>query len=191
MRMFTAMVLAMSACCAVAQPAPPPGFTLDHLMSLLARRQHGEVTFAETDYLALLDRPVKSSGVLLYQAPAHLEKRTLLPKQESLVLDGDQLTVRRGHRTYHMQVSAYPQVALYVDAMRDTLAGNEAALRKVFKVALSGTPQDWKLELVPLDPSVARKVRQVTISGAGDVIRSVEILQADGDRSVMTLAPPS
>ncbi|MGH8198959.1 MAG: outer membrane lipoprotein carrier protein LolA [Steroidobacteraceae bacterium] len=191
MRMFTAIVLAMSACCAAAQPAPPPGFTLDRLMSLLAQRQHGEVTFAQTDYLALLDRPVKSSGVLLYQAPDHLEKRTLQPKQESLVLDGDQLTVRRGHRTYHMQVSAYPQVAPYVDAMRDTLAGNEAALQKVFRVTLSGTPQEWKLELVPLDPDVARKVRQVAISGAGDVIRSVEILQADGDRSVMTLAPPS
>jgi hypothetical protein len=195
MRMFAAIVLAMSACCAAAQPAPPsappPELSLDRLMSLLAQRQHGEVAFAETDYLALLDRPVKSSGVLLYQAPAHLEKRTLQPKQESLVLDGDQLTVRRGHRTYRMQVSAYPQVAPYVDAMRDTLAGNEAALQKVFKVALSGTLQEWKLELVPLDPGVARKVRQVTISGARDVIRSVEILQADGDRSVMTLAPPS
>ena len=68
---------ALAACCIAAQPAPPVGLTLDQLMSSLAQRQHGEVSFAETDYLAILDRPVKSSGVLLYQAPAHLEKRTL------------------------------------------------------------------------------------------------------------------
>lgn len=199
MRMLAPIVLAMSTCCFAApqrqppqpaQAAQPPGFTLDRLMALLAQRKHGQVTFAQTDYLALLDRPVKSSGVLVYAAPDHLEKRTLQPKPQSLVLDGEQLTVQRGHRTYRMQMSAYPQVAPYVDAMRDTLEGNEAALQKVFKVALTGTLQEWKLELVPLDPGAARKVRQVKISGARDVIRSVEILQADGDRSVMTLAPP-
>ncbi|HEY1892048.1 MAG TPA: LolA-related protein [Steroidobacteraceae bacterium] len=190
MRMLAAIVLAMSTCCSAAQPAPPAGLTLDQLMSSLAQRKHGEVSFAETDYLALLDRPVKSSGVLVYQAPAHLEKRTLLPRRESLVLDGDQLTVQRGHRTYQMQMSAYPQVAPYVDAIRDTLAGNAQALEKVFTLSLTGGPQDWKLQLVPLDPGVARKLKQVTISGAQDVIRSVETLQADGDHSVMTLAPP-
>ena len=68
------------------------------------------------------------------------------------MLEGDQLTVQRGHRTYHMQMSAYPQVAPYVDAIRDTLAGNEQALEKVFTVSLTGGQQDWKLQLVPLRP---------------------------------------
>ena len=90
-----------------------------------------------------------------------------------------------------MQVSAYPQAAPYVDAIRDTLAGNEAGLEKVFKVGFSGTREEWQLELVPLDREAARKIKQVEIEGAGDVIRSVEILQADGDRSVMTLGAPS
>jgi hypothetical protein len=89
-----------------------------------------------------------------------------------------------------MQVSAYPQAAPYVDAIRDTLAGDEAGLEKVFKVGLTGTREGWQLELVPLDKDAARKVRRVEIAGSGDVIRSVEILQADGDRSVMTLGAP-
>jgi len=187
MRVIAAvLLLGGAACCIAAQ-----GFTLDELMSRLAQRKQGEVSFVETDDLALLDRPVKSSGVLVYEAPDHLEKRTLKPKPQSLVLDGDQLTVRRGHRTYRMQVSAYPQVAPYVDAMRDTLAGNEQALEKVFRVGLTGTLADWKLELVPRDAGVARKVKHVEIDGARDVIRTVEILQADGDRSVMTLEAPA
>src|SRR5215469_14377515 len=76
------------------------GFTLEQLMHSLAQRKHGKVTYVEEDYLAILDRPVKSSGVLVYDAPDHLEKRTLRPKPQSLVLQGDELTVRRGHRTY-------------------------------------------------------------------------------------------
>lgn len=167
------------------------GIALDQLMKLLAQRKHGTVTYAEEDYLAILDRPVKSSGVLVYDAPDRLEKRTLKPRRESLVLQGDDLTVQRGHRTYRMQLSAYPQVAPLIDAVRDTLAGNEEALEKVFEVELSGALEDWKLQLMPLDRSVARKVKSVEIAGARDAIRSVEILQVDGDRSVMTLGAPT
>ena len=90
-----------------------------------------------------------------------------------------------------MQVSAYPQAAPYVDAIRDTLAGNEAGLEQMFEVGFTGTRGAWKLELVPLDKKAARKIKRVEIEGAGDVIRSVVILQADGDRSVMTLGAPS
>ncbi|MHB8816128.1 MAG: LolA-related protein, partial [Steroidobacteraceae bacterium] len=161
------------------------------LMRLLAQRKQGQVTFVEEDDLAILDRPVKSSGVLVYDAPDHLEKRTLKPKQESLVLDGDQMTVQRGRRTYRVQLGSYPQVAPLVDALRDTLAGNQEGLQKVFEVGLTGAMEDWKLQLVPLDKEIARKVRRVEIEGARDEIRSVEISQVDGDRSVMTLGQPA
>lgn len=173
-----------------AQPGQP-GFTLDQLMTSLAQRKHGTVTYVEEDYFAILDRPVKSSGVLVYDAPDHLEKRTLEPKPQSLILEGDQLTVKRGHRTYQMQLSSYPQVAPLVEAVRETLAGNEAGLQKAFKAGLTGSLQDWRLQLVPLDKGVARKVRRVEITGARDEIRTVAILQVDGDRSLMTLGPPA
>jgi hypothetical protein len=163
--------------------------TLGELMSSLARRRHGEVSYVEKDYFAVLDRPVKSSGELVYDAPDRLEKRTLKPKPQSLVLQGDDLTVRRGRRTYHLQLSAYPQVAPLVAAVRDTLAGNEAALERVFKVDFKGAADGWTLRLAPLDEEVARKVSGVEIAGAGDEIRSVTISQVDGDRSVMTLGP--
>ncbi|MGH9121994.1 MAG: LolA-related protein, partial [Acidimicrobiales bacterium] len=163
--------------------------TLGELMSSLARRRHGEVSYVEEDYFAVLDRPVKSSGELVYDAPDRLEKRTLKPKPQSLVLQGDDLTVRRGRRTYHLQLSAYPQVAPLVAAVRDTLAGNEAALERVFEVDFKGAAAGWTLRLAPLDEEVARKVSAVEIAGAGDEIRSVTISQVDGDRSVMTLGP--
>lgn len=185
MRAIIAAILLATPACFGATPGQP-GFTLDQLMKSLAQRKHGEVTYVEEDYLAILDRPVKSSGVLVYDAPDRLEKRTLKPKAQSLLLRGDDLTVQRGHRKYRLQVSAYPQVAPLVAAMRDTLAGNEAGLERVFKVGFTGTEENWKLQLAPLDKA-ARKVSRVEIAGTHDEVRSVEILQVGGDRSVMTL----
>ena len=189
------LLLLAAGSCAAANTATAQeeraGFSLGQLMQLLAQRQHGQVSYEEEDYFAILDRPVHSSGVLIYDAPDRLQKRTLEPKKESLVLDGDELTVQRGHRTYRLQMSAYPQVAPLVDAMRDTLAGNEAALERVFKVRFAGTAGKWELELVPLDKDVARRVRAVQIAGTRAEIRSVTVLQVGGDRSVMTLGAPA
>jgi hypothetical protein len=60
------------------------GLKLDTVMALLAMRQHGRVEFVEQQFLAILDHPVESSGELRYDAPDHLEKRTLLPRPETL-----------------------------------------------------------------------------------------------------------
>src|SRR5262249_38315128 len=72
----------------------------DKLMSVLAERRHGHVTFSEKKYIALLDRPVDSSGELLYDAPDRLEKRTIKPKPASLVLEGGVVTAQRGRHHY-------------------------------------------------------------------------------------------
>jgi len=158
-------------------------------MSLLAQRKHGHVTFVEEHFLAVLDRPVESSGELLYDAPDHLEKRTLKPKPESLVLDHGVITARRGRHTYVLNLSDYPQIVPLIDSIRATLAGDRASLERVFQVQLDGDLGKWKLLLVPADATVARTVKQIRIEGARDAIHSVEIQQADGDRSLMQIRP--
>ena len=96
---------AVSAAAATAQDLAQD---LDKLMALLAQRQHGHVTFVEEHFLAVLDRPVESSGELLYDAPDHLEKRTLKPKPETVVFEHGVITAHRGRHTYVLNLSDYP-----------------------------------------------------------------------------------
>ncbi len=189
-RRLFACLLSLPWAAAIAAAAPSPQSDLDRLMQLLARRKHGEVTYSEKDYLSVLEGPVRSSGVLVYDAPDHLEKRALAPRVESIVLDHGVVTVQRGHRTYHLDLSSHPQVAPYVDAIRSTMAGDRAALERVFKVSFAGSLAHWELGLVPLDEKIARGVRAIRIEGARDDVQSVEIDKPNGDRSVMTLGPP-
>jgi hypothetical protein len=176
-----------TAACAAAAPAASSSADLDALMSLLAERKHGHVTFVEEHFLAVLDRPLESSGELLYDAPDRLEKRTLHPKPESLVLEHGVITAHRGKRTYVLALRDYPQIVPLIDSIRATLAGDRAALEHIFKVTLDGSLDQWKLLLVPSDPTVARTLKQIRIEGKRDAIHSVEIQQADGDRSLLTI----
>jgi hypothetical protein len=160
---------------------------LDRLMQLLAQRQHGHVTYTEQQHLALLDRPLDSSGELLYDAPDRIEKRSLKPRRESLVLEHGTLTIERGRRTHVLDLHEYPQILPFIESIRATLAGDRAALERVFGLEFSGTLEHWKLQLAPLDTKLVGVVRQIDISGAAADVNTIEVHLADGDRSVMTI----
>ncbi|MEO8753431.1 MAG: LolA-related protein [Casimicrobiaceae bacterium] len=163
------------------------------LMQDLARQRGGKVGFAEKKYISLLDRPVESSGELVYLPPARLEKRTLKPNVESLVLDRDVLVVERGKQKYTLQLQQYPEITAIVGSIRNTLAGDLGALERQYRVDLQGSRERWSLTLLPSDARIAAIVQRIQISGTGDELRQIEMLQADGDRSVMQIlrdAPP-
>jgi hypothetical protein len=170
---------------AAAEPTGTAG--LEQVLQLFAARRHGHVTFSEVQHLAMLERPLQSAGELLYDAPDHLEKRTLRPKVETLILENGVLTAHRGARTYRLSLREYPQVVPYVESIRATLAGDRAALERFFTPQFSGTLEHWGLTLVPSDATVARTVKEVRIEGERDAIHTVRITQTDGDASVLSI----
>jgi len=162
---------------------------LDEVLGLLAMRQHGRVEFIEQQFLAVLNHPIESSGELRYDAPDRLEKRTLKPRVETLVLAAGVLTVERAHSRRVMDLHAYPQVLPFVESIRATLAGDRSALERFFQLNFAGSVSRWTLTLVPLESKVKQSVSQVRIDGIRDQLLKVEIRQPDGDRSLMTLRP--
>ena len=166
------------------------GFSdLNEVMGLLAMRQHGRVEFVEQQFLAVLKQPIESSGELRYDAPDRLEKRTLKPRAETLVLTGGILTVERGHSKRVMDLHTYPQVLPFVESIRATLAGDRSSLERLFHVDFAGSVSRWTMTLVPLESKVKQSVSQVRIDGMREQLLKVEIRQPDGDRSLMTLRP--
>jgi outer membrane lipoprotein-sorting protein len=167
----------------VSPGANPNAWTLDRLMSTLAHNKSGRATFTETKTLSIAAEPVVSSGELVFIAPDHLEKHTLTPKPEHLVIDGDKLTVERNQRKFTMPLAQYPELSAFIESIRATLAGNRYALEAVYKVAITGHGDDWTLTLTPIDTRMQKVVSTITLDGT----RSVAIRQADGDHSLMRL----
>lgn len=179
-----ALLLTLAGPLVAASPGSDP---LDALMQELAARRHGHVAFTEVQYLAVLDRPLESSGELLYEAPDRLEKRIAKPRAETLVLAHGVLSATRGQHTRTLDLAAWPQVAPLLECLRATLTGDRAALERIFSVELAGDATRWTLRLVPRDPDAAHALSRVEITGAGADLKTVEILAADGDRSLLTI----
>jgi hypothetical protein len=164
-------------------------FDIASLFERLARERPGRATFEERKFLSLLDKPVQSSGELVFVPPDRLEKRTLKPRVESVVVDRERLTLERGGKRQSLALRENPQVAVLVESIRATLAGDLGALTRTYSVALDGTPARWRLLLRPLDPAIATLVERIEIGGSESRVSRVEIFQADGDRSLMSITP--
>jgi hypothetical protein len=162
---------------------------LDELMRLLAERKHGHVTFTEVHTLNVLQRPLHSSGELVFEAPDRLEKRTLKPQAEDLLLSGELLTIHRGGHTRTLDLTRHADIAPWIESIRATLTGDRAALERYFQVDYSGELSHWTLLLVPHKAAQDIAIAQVRIEGSGATVHQLEIRQNDGDRSVMTIGP--
>jgi hypothetical protein len=183
--MIRALVLALGL--SAATPLFAGGVTVAELMRGLAARGPERARFVERKDLAILDRPIVSTGELAYVPPGRLEKRTLTPKPESLVLDGGILTIERDQRKTTLRLADYPQAGAIVESLRGMLAGDRAALERTYRLEAHGTRERWTLMMLPSDPQVAALVSRIDVAGNGDRVRSIEIRQPDGDRSVMSI----
>lgn len=183
-----ALALALLAC-AAGHPAAAPAFDLGALTALLGRVKSGEATFTETRRIELLDRTLESSGRLSFRAPDGFVRETLRPRHEKLAVSGNTVTMSLGERSRTMQLDASPEAAVIVEAVRGTLTGNRASLERLFDSTVSGSAERWSLELVPRDMRLRGQVASLRVSGRESTVRQIEVLLADGDRSVMTIEP--
>ena len=160
---------------------------IDQLMRGLAQIHSDHAGFVEKKFIAILDKPVESSGELFYRAPDYLEKRTIKPKPESMILDHGTLVIERGRQKHELPLQDYPELAAFIDSIRGTMAGDRKALERNYRLSLDGTAERWTLQLLPLNEKMQSVVKRIRIAGARDAVRSIEITQSDGDSSLMLI----
>jgi hypothetical protein len=164
-------------------------YDVDELMAELALNKGGRALFVETRHSALLDKPLKASGEMLYTPPQRLEKRTLLPKPETVLLDGDTLTLERDKRRLSINLSSRPEAQAFVDSIRSTLAGNRAALEQHYALQVQGEGSRWTLILLPHEPAITALLKRITISGEKSQVQHIEYQLADGDSTELAIEP--
>jgi hypothetical protein len=183
--------LGLALLCALAMPARAEAepWGLAQLMQRFHAVPAARAHFVERRYLALLSEPLKTSGTLAYTAPDKLERVTLTPRRERLVVDGDRLTIDQGPegQTRTLALSAQPELAAVIESIRGTLAGDPAALERFYTVSLSGDERAWSLRLEPKAASLRKLVSLITITGSAAAIQTIETREGDGDRTEMII----
>jgi outer membrane lipoprotein-sorting protein len=178
-------------CCALIVPNVAAAFGLPELMSSLARVEASRAEFTETKTLALLAKPLVLTGRLLYKRPDSLERQTLTPVEERMVVVGSELTLenvtKKQKRTFSLKAS--PVMWAFVESIRASLAGDQKTLERFYWVKFQGKATEWVVNLEPRDAAMSEYVQLIRLSGAQDRIERIEVFEKNGDRSDMVIKP--
>jgi outer membrane lipoprotein-sorting protein len=160
------------------------------LMRLFAASKSVKAEFAERKFVKILDAPVESNGELLFKAPDRLEKRTLLPRPETLVIEGSKVSIERGTFKRTMSLDDFADMASLVRSLTATFRGDQVSIEQYFNWKLSGSINKWQLVLKPKTSKLFITLREVRLAGDNSYVHTVETTLTDGDRSLMTLSRP-
>ena len=185
MRIFARGLIALAVIvplAAVGQPQINPAQVLQRV----SREITPEVRFREVRTTKLLKTPLVSSGMLRYAPPDRLERETLQPMRETVVIEGMQVAIERdGSQTVMSLVSGTPPAAM-VQTLRAVLSGNLQELESLYRASALGSMERWTLQLEPRSGETA--IREVRLSGKGGMVDEIEVLERGGDRTVTTLS---
>lgn len=178
---------------------------LVRLFAELGSHRERHARFVERKFSALLKAPVESSGTLVFRAPDILEKRTVEPQRESVLIEGNVVTYEGGpvhanNRKRSFALADAPLLAALIESLRATLAGDLPALRRHYQVSWTApqgeasstarpAAQGWQLTLVPRDRTLLDAVSRIMLRGAGSEVGSVEIVEANGDLTLLRITP--
>ena len=184
-----ALLLAALAPGALAQSQANPNLAAT-IMARLAALSDRDASFTEQKRLASLAAPLQSRGTLVFRHPAHLEKITVAPRPERLVIDQGKLSIiSPGAAPQNVALDAHPALQAMATAIGAALAGDLPALQRVYAVDARGSLADWHMVLRPRSASLARFITTITLDGAGADLHSFALVQGNGDSQTLEIQP--
>ncbi|WP_431280925.1 LolA family protein [Humitalea sp. 24SJ18S-53] len=164
---------------------------LTRLMQALAGVRERHARFTEEKVIPELDLPLPNEGTLSWIAPDRLEKVTLWPIQERLVVAGGRLTYERTDRGVQraFALSEQHEMQALVEAIRGTLAGDLVILRQHYEVAFEGRSDGpWRLVLMPISVRLRSAVQRIVVTGEASELLGVDT-EGSGGTSRMRITP--
>jgi hypothetical protein len=172
------LALALLLVCAPATAA----ISAPELQRLLQAAARKPVAFVETRESPWLAQPVETRGTLLAK-PGMLEKRIENPREEVWRLLEDRVEFVGGDARKEILFSQAPAVGLLSDTLRRIVSGELAALQRDFRIDVRGDERSWVVRLDAANAEVARVIEHAEIAGAGGELRSIVIVDRQGERT--------
>jgi hypothetical protein len=166
-----------------AQPAPAP-LTLPELMQRMAGTRGVEAAFLEVREVALLASPLESRGRLYFLPPDRLARFTTAPGFTALLVDGERVRFRDSEGESDIDLSSNPAARVFVDSFVPLWSGDLERLERLYETDFHAEGSDFRLELLPRRAPLRHVIETITLRGDDGGLRSIEVLDKDGDRTV-------
>lgn len=138
--------------------------------------------FSEEKKIALLARPLKSTGTIYFDREKGIARTVITPKPQQVVLTRTTLKIRTAKKTEEIPLDKSKDLKAFALIFPTLLRGERAELEKSFEIGLYGSDKDWwALSFSPKTKSLEKMVKRVVVYGKKTEAFSLQIVEANGD----------
>jgi hypothetical protein len=166
---------------------PARGEALDPVFSHFALARLG-CKFSEEKHVALLARPLRSTGTLHFDRDRGIARTTVTPRSQTAVLTPKSLRIRAGKRTEEIALDKSKDLKAFALIFPTLLRGDRAELERAFEIGLHGSADAWwALAFTPKAESLRKLVKSVVVIGRKGQLHSLQIVEGNGDTTATRL----
>jgi outer membrane lipoprotein-sorting protein len=155
----------------------------------LLEQQRLACTFTEEKHVALLARPLTSSGTIVFDRDKGIVRAVLKPKPQKVVLTKTSLKIVKGKTVEEIPLDKSKDLKAFALIFPTLLRGERFALEKSFDIGLYGSEADWwALTFAPRSAALKKFVKTVTVFGKKTDVVALRIVEASGDSTDTQLA---
>jgi hypothetical protein len=165
-------------------------WSLESLTQILSAHPAPPRQYTETRESAYLQVPLISRGVIKLLPDGTLVKEKSSPYFERFSVDRTQITVEGdGLSRRTLPLTDVPAIHSFAEGLRALLSGNLKTLDELFVSEMGGNRQSWRLSLEPRQGGAANAIERILVTGDAGTINRIHIWEADGDNTLLELAP--
>ncbi|WP_460118753.1 outer membrane lipoprotein carrier protein LolA [Pseudomonas sp. S2_C03] len=159
-------------------------FDLQQLSDQLAKPDviHGQ--FTQEKHLRALPQPLTSKGSFVLAKNHGLLWLLKTPLQQDYRITAKGIARRdaSGWQLLPGKSAGTEQNRLFLAVLQ----GDSRGLKRDFELSLGGDAQNWTLTLIPRSVLLKQVFNQINITG-GELVHSIELLETQGDRTLMRM----
>lgn len=176
------LLCALAPSWATAQATGAEPFDSGWILGQLKQPVPAATPFLELRESELLEAPMRISGEYRRPDELTLVRQVNAPYVETTTLKDGRATIEReGRSPRSFSLSRAPELAGLQASFGALLAGDRALLEQHYAIGAYGSADGWTMTMAPRSRDLARRVESISLFGAGDDLRCIETLTAQGE----------
>ncbi len=161
----------------------PPAIPAQLTQILLYHKGYGLLAnFAEEKKVLILQRPLRSTGQVIYLPQKGLYRQLVTPFQQELLIT----TTAVHQRSYQgsvetMALDKLPFAKAFVEGFLTVFSGSWESIHTHFQVYFFSADPQWTLGLIPKHPMMARLISCIILEGETHQVLSLWVHESNGD----------
>ncbi|MDD6437023.1 MAG: outer membrane lipoprotein carrier protein LolA [Prevotella sp.] len=176
-------------CCALTVSAQTVNQVRQRINTVAAQMKTMECDFVQTKTVRMLNSKLISRGKMYYQQTGKLRWQYLSPYQYTFVLNGNQVKLKSQGRNDVINVEQNKMFKEITRIMMNSVLGKCVDSSRDFKVALSGSGNNWKALMTPQSKTMKQMFQSISVvfNYQRGTVSAVQLVEKNGDKTVIVL----